>query len=61
MFKTVLQQHSFQEIVKFLNAFDTAQHHTKSKDKYVARIVCPWKHVITASDSKWNCHCNTRL
>jgi len=40
MFKTVLQQHSFQEIVKFLNDFSTA-HHTKSKDKYVARIVSP--------------------
>jgi len=43
MFKTLLQQHSFQEIVKFLNAFNTAQHHTKSKDTYVATIVCPWK------------------
>lgn len=40
MFKTVLQQHSFRETVKFLNALNTA-HHTKSKDQYFARNV--WK------------------
>jgi hemerythrin-like domain-containing protein len=58
MFKTVLQQQSFQEIVKFLNDFSTA-HHTKSKDEYVARIVSPEN--MKTSDSEWDCYCNQRL